>query len=66
MIAFKLSKRSYCDLSYQKDLTIYYVGEISMCYIVITSLSELKNRFLSYERRMLVSTTYFVNEHSAI
>ena len=64
MIAFKLSKRSYCDLSYQKDLTIYYVGEISMCYIVITI--ELKNRFLSYERRMLVSTTYFVNEHSAI
>ena len=57
MIAFKLSKRSYCDLSYQKDLTIYYVSEISMPYIVITSLSELKNRFLSYERRKLVSTT---------
>ena len=57
MIAFKLSKRSYCHLSYQKDLTIYYVSEISMPYIVITSLSELKNRFLSYERRKLVSTT---------
>ena len=28
MIAFKLLKRSYCDLSYQKDLTIYYVGEV--------------------------------------